>query len=374
MYLKKTKRIGILEKYRDFIPTVCLSLILVFVVALFTRLGSIIPKKEYVIFYEGSKIADVSTHKKNIREIAEEVLLQEKKIKLTNQDIVLEQKQQGENLIKIQKGFSFKIDFFGQEKEISAVEGESVSDLLEREKFKLEENVFVDPVMETKIQKDLKVRIKKVELKQEEIKEVSVPFNVREEPSLEKKEGERVLKQKGKEGLKKTYKMKIYENGKLVGEEQKEEILAPVEDEVYFIGKKKIISKKELKQEQLNRSKKEKKVALNNHPSQNSNNVSPQNLNNASLQKYKKVLSGVATAYPAKGRTARMGPARPGIVAVDPKVIPLGTRLFIPGYGHCVAGDICGAARKGKVLIDLCMPTEAACRQFGRRRVPVYFC
>ena len=69
-----------------------------------------------------------------------------------------------------------------------------------------------------------------------------------------------------------------------------------------------------------------------------------------------------------------MGPARPGIVAVDPKVIPLGTRLFIPGYGHCVAGDICGAARKGKVLIDLCMPTEAACRQFGRRRVPVYFC
>ena len=374
MYLKKTKRIGILEKYRDFIPTVCLSLILVFVVALFTRLGSIIPKKEYVIFYEGSKIADVSTHKKNIREIAEEVLLQEKKIKLTNQDIVLEQKQQGENLIKIQKGFSFKIDFFGQEKEISAVEGESVADLLEREKFKLEENVFVDPVMETKIQKDLKVRIKKVELKQEEIKEVSVPFNVREEPSLEKKEGERVLKQKGKEGLKKTYKMKIYENGKLVGEEQKEEILAPVEDEVYFIGKKKIISKKELKQEQLNRSKKEKKVALNNHPSQNSNNVSPQNLNNASLQKYKKVLSGVATAYPAKGRTARMGPARPGIVAVDPKVIPLGTRLFIPGYGHCVAGDICGAARKGKVLIDLCMPTEAACRQFGRRRVPVYFC
>ena len=374
MYLKKTKRIGILEKYRDFIPTVCLSLILVFVVALFTRLGSIIPKEEYVIFYEGSKIADVSTHKKNIREIAEEVLLQEKKIKLTNQDIVLEQKQQGENLIKIQKGFSFKIDFFGQEKEISAVEGESVSDLLEREKFKLEENVFVDPVMETKIQKDLKVRIKKVELKQEEIKEVSVPFNVREEPSLEKKEGERVLKQKGKEGLKKTYKMKIYENGKLVGEEQKEEILAPVEDEVYFIGKKKIISKKELKQEQLNRSKKEKKVALNNHPSQNSNNVSPQNLNNASLQKYKKVLSGVATAYPAKGRTARMGPARPGIVAVDPKVIPLGTRLFIPGYGHCVAGDICGAARKGKVLIDLCMPTEAACRQFGRRRVPVYFC
>ena len=46
--------------------------------------------------------------------------------------------------------------------------------------------------------------------------------------------------------------------------------------------------------------------------------------------------------------------------------------LFISGYGYCVAGDICGAAIKGKVLVDLCFNTEAECRKFGRRKVTIY--
>lgn len=62
--------------------------------------------------------------------------------------------------------------------------------------------------------------------------------------------------------------------------------------------------------------------------------------------------------------------ARYGIVAVDPDVIPLGTRLYIPGYGMALAADTGGAIIGD--IVDLCMETEDECMEFGRRDVVVY--
>lgn len=59
-----------------------------------------------------------------------------------------------------------------------------------------------------------------------------------------------------------------------------------------------------------------------------------------------------------------------GIVAVDPRVIPLGTRLYVEGYGFAVAADI-GSAIKGN-RIDLGYPTYRSALQFGRHKVRVY--
>jgi resuscitation-promoting factor RpfB len=88
-------------------------------------------------------------------------------------------------------------------------------------------------------------------------------------------------------------------------------------------------------------------------------------------------LSMVATAYTAGcggcgggGMTASGRPAGHGVVAVDPRVIPLGTRMYIPGYGHAVAGDTGGAIRGNR--IDLGFNSSAAANQFGRRAVTVY--
>lgn len=61
---------------------------------------------------------------------------------------------------------------------------------------------------------------------------------------------------------------------------------------------------------------------------------------------------------------------RHGIVAVDPSVIPLGTRLYIDGYGYAVADDI-GSAIKGN-RIDLAFDSHGEAVQFGRRPVTVY--
>jgi len=72
-----------------------------------------------------------------------------------------------------------------------------------------------------------------------------------------------------------------------------------------------------------------------------------------------------ATGYTATGVRARRG-----VVAVDERVIPMGARLYIPGYGFAVAADR-GAAIKG-MRIDLCFPTYEEAIHFGRRRVKVY--
>jgi len=86
-------------------------------------------------------------------------------------------------------------------------------------------------------------------------------------------------------------------------------------------------------------------------------------------------LSMVATAYTAgcggcSGVTASGRPAGHGVVAVDPRVIPLGTRMFIPGYGHAVAGDTGGAIRG--LRIDLGFDSTRQAFEFGRRPVVVY--
>jgi 3D (Asp-Asp-Asp) domain-containing protein/uncharacterized protein YabE (DUF348 family) len=89
----------------------------------------------------------------------------------------------------------------------------------------------------------------------------------------------------------------------------------------------------------------------------------------------KAAISMVATAYTANcygcsGRTAMGQRAGHGIVAVDPRVIPLGSHLYIPGYGSALAGDTGGAIHGNRV--DLGFNSNADAMQFGRRSVIVY--
>ena len=91
--------------------------------------------------------------------------------------------------------------------------------------------------------------------------------------------------------------------------------------------------------------------------------------------RYSAVLTMEATAYlptegSAEGLTAMGIEARHGVVAVDPDVIPLGTRLFIPGYGEALAADTGGAIQGN--MIDLCMESYDEMEDFGRRDITVY--
>lgn len=85
-------------------------------------------------------------------------------------------------------------------------------------------------------------------------------------------------------------------------------------------------------------------------------------------------LTVVTTAY-APGTdgvdhvTATGARAGYGIIAVDPHVIPLGTRLYVPGYGYGIAADTGGAIHGNR--IDLCYDTRAEALAWGRRTVTI---
>lgn len=70
------------------------------------------------------------------------------------------------------------------------------------------------------------------------------------------------------------------------------------------------------------------------------------------------------------GITATGTRAGHGTIAVDPRVIPLGTKVYIPNYGHAVAADTGGAIIGDR--IDLCMETFEECYSFGRQSVEVF--
>jgi 3D (Asp-Asp-Asp) domain-containing protein len=82
-----------------------------------------------------------------------------------------------------------------------------------------------------------------------------------------------------------------------------------------------------------------------------------------------RTVTVTATGYSLPGQTATGLPVGPGVVAVDPSVIPLGTRMIIPGYGEGVAADT-GSAVTG-YTIDLWFPTLADALAWGRRTVTI---
>lgn len=88
-----------------------------------------------------------------------------------------------------------------------------------------------------------------------------------------------------------------------------------------------------------------------------------------------KAVRMVATAYTkdcygCMGITAYGLQPGHGVVAVDPRVIPLGSKLYVPGYGRAIAGDV-GGDIKGR-RIDLGFNSYTQAINFGRREITVY--
>ena len=94
---------------------------------------------------------------------------------------------------------------------------------------------------------------------------------------------------------------------------------------------------------------------------------------------YTKHLTVTATAYTYTGNNCSTGVApQPGYIAVNPKFIPYGTKMFIKSsdgsymYGYAVAADTGGFTKQYPYNVDLFMTSEAQCVAFGRRSVEIY--
>ncbi|NMA69031.1 MAG: hypothetical protein GX958_06395 [Desulfitobacterium sp.] len=93
----------------------------------------------------------------------------------------------------------------------------------------------------------------------------------------------------------------------------------------------------------------------------------------ADLSQYNvvKTFEVEATAYTYTGNPTATGVwPREGLIAVDPRVIPLGTEVYVEGYGYAIAADT-GGAIKGNI-IDVFFPSFQTCIEWGRRPVTIH--
>lgn len=140
-----------------------------------------------------------------------------------------------------------------------------------------------------------------------------------------------------------------------------------------ILNLKKEVDKKEKKVEEL-----EKKLAQKRQKSKQLVASRGQSVDLSSGQKGRYLGVFHATAYDDTpqsqgkwvGQTATGVKPQHGVIAVDPKVIPLGTKLWVEGYGNCIAGDT-GGAIKGKRL-DLFFSNRQDVMTWGRKNVKVY--
>lgn len=94
---------------------------------------------------------------------------------------------------------------------------------------------------------------------------------------------------------------------------------------------------------------------------------------------YKSKMTVRATAYTYTGNKCATGVSpKPGYIAVNPKVIPYGTKMYIKSadgsviYGYAVAADTGGFIKKHPTGVDLFMTSESACTSFGVRNMEIY--
>ncbi len=173
-------------------------------------------------------------------------------------------------------------------------------------------------------------------------REKIVPYNKIYRKDYELAKGETRIIQKGKNGVNKETLQVYYKAGQKVNEEVlQQSVIQPVIPEIVAEGAK------------------EPNIGY---------------ADTGLIPPYKRVVNVTASAYlPSDGGgggyTATGVLAKRGVIAVDPDVIPLGSRVYVPGYGIAVAADTGGFSGH---VIDVCVDNYAEAMQWGRRNINVY--
>ncbi|MFZ5590787.1 MAG: ubiquitin-like domain-containing protein [Bacillota bacterium] len=265
-------------------------------------------------------------------------LLQEQGITLKPHDRVQPERNQhlAEGLlVVVQRAHNVTLTV-GTEKARSIITtAPNVQKLLQEQNISPGEKDLVRPDPGTELLDGLKIQVIRVTEKEEK-QQVSLPYTTREVPSGEMARGLTATLQRGQNGLvERTWRV-IYHNGQEVERQLvNTRVLRQPKPAVVRVGTAQSISR------------------------------------GGRDIRFKYALEMVATAYSYTGyRTASGHSPRYGVVAVDPRVIPLGTRLYVEGYGFATALDK-GGAIKGK-RIDLFVESHRQASRWGVRRVKVY--
>ncbi|MCZ2260561.1 G5 and 3D domain-containing protein [Sporosarcina sp. G11-34] len=306
------------------------------------------------------EITSLWTTQSNIDEVLEEA-----GIEISEHDRVtpsLNEQLGVDQIITIEKAFQVVLNDGGEEQSFWST-SITVADFLKRENIQLNELDRLEAHIEELIMPNSVVNIVRVE-KVTDVVEESANFatETRTDSSLLK--GREKVVQAGENGTVSRKFEVLKENGTEVSRKMLEEkVIKKPQKKIVAIGSKIAVAS-------ANTNTKDNTSAA-------KSNVSVSRNNNSAPSGGKEFYV-TATAYTA-GCNGCSGITATGInlnanrnlkvIAVDPSVIPLGSKVWVEGYGHAIAGDT-GGAIKGK-KIDLHVPTKEAAYKFGRRQVKI---
>ena len=236
--------------------------------------------------------------------------------------------------------------------------GGTVQEALDRAGVTPDEADEIEPAPSTSLYANIDITVARVEYA-EYTKTEAIPYSTTYRQTIVFKEGQKKVKQSGRNGERTyTYRDRIVDGEVVETVLVSEKVTKKAVNAVVLVGMPAGTP--------LSKSPYEIKLDAKGQPVQY-------------LEKY----TGVCTAYSSEERTvgtitASGRRAQVGVVAVNPKLIPYGTELYITSadgkyvYGYAIAGDIGSGVENGSLISDLYMDTALECRYHGKRTLNVY--
>ncbi len=338
----------------------CIAVMTAFTIAVITLLGLSI---NTVKIFDGEKTYTVRSVNMNVANVLSNLNLKSDRYKITKTTVE-------NNLTTVEIAYSYPV-YITQGEKTQEIEftGGTVAEALESAGFTPDENDFIEPAIDTVISDTVYIDYTDIEYVTGSYEEV-IPYKTETVYSSAKAEG-KVDTTKGANGLKQVIYTEKLVNGISEGKTVTgETVVKNAVNAKKTIGTKKATVattapvKTSATVKSISTLKPSSPIALD---------------KNGAPVKFKKKITSRATAYTYTGNNCSTGVApQPGYIAVNPKYIPYGTKMYIKTadgsyiYGYAVAADTGGFIKNHPTGVDLFFASQSACRAFGVRNVEIY--
>ncbi|NFO24377.1 DUF348 domain-containing protein [Clostridium botulinum] len=321
-------------------------------ISICATLGVLISMEKSVRIVIDGKETSVMTYKSNVSSI-----LNKNNIAIGPKDIVepdLQSNIKTGDTIKIRKAINVQLAI-GKEVKKVLTAADTVEEMLSQEKIALGKEDKISVPKEKVIKNGDKISITRVNTKiEKKIQSIEFCTEIKKDESL--KDGVKKVVQEGKAGQREINEKVIYQNGKEVSREVVNQfIVQQPTKKVIAMGTAKERSARLSRGSSINHSKRLRMRSTAYTASYNDTGKRPGD-------------SGFGIT--ASGTRVKRNAGGYSTVAVDPSVIPLGTKLYIEGYGYAIAEDTGGAIKGNR--IDLYFNSDSQVSKWGVRYVDVY--
>lgn len=287
---------------------------------------------------------------------APDVILARSSVEFTKDDEVLCDYDKGGNLsvIKINPAFEVTVKADGAVKKVGMLRG-TVGDALKKAGVRLGEHDTLNYEPDAEVFAGMVIDVDRI-VTSVEVVEEPISCSTRYRASIMFRDGVEKIERKGRDGIRRITTTTVYKDGVEVSSKRTSKVVKRALDRIVIVGSKDAGAFSPLEFPDV-------RLGEDGLPTE-----------------YTKVLTGIATAYGKNDGSITSTGTKPGLgyIAVNPKVIPYGTRMYIVSsdgnyvYGCAVAADTGPSVLKNKTIADLFLGSDIEIYWWGRRSVDIY--